>query len=164
VQFTDGSSAEVDAIIYCTGYKRVFPFFEQAFAERRQDSTSRWMQIVDPEQPNLFFVGFTNPGCAVMPLSEQQAIFVRDLLLDRFAAPSKEAMRQELAEAAKRMRQGEGFPAWYAQNLDCAAYVAALRRTAHDRQAQHTPGRAPGLGDRSRAGDLVEADQPVGVL
>lgn len=164
VHFTDGDSAEVDAIIYCTGYKRSFPFFEQSFAEKRQDSTSRWMQIADPERKNLFFIGFTNPGCAVMPMSEQQAIFVRDILLDRFAPPSPEAMRQELSDVSGRMRQGGEFPRWYAENIDCAAYVAALRRIARDRGLQHTPGAANGIRNRSNAAASVEEDHHVGVL
>lgn len=162
VRFTDQSSAEVDAIIYCTGYKRAFPFLEPSFAEKRQDSASRWMQIVDPDQANLFFVGFTNPGCAVMPMSEQQAIFIRDMLLSRFAPPSQAAMRQELAEVRTRMRQGEDFPRWYAENIDCAAYVGALRRAARDRRSDHSPGPSPGMRTRSGDSDPVEADQHVG--
>src|SRR5262249_51789736 len=120
IHFTDGSSAEVDAIVYCTGYKRIFPFFEQKFSERPQNSTSLWMQIVDPDRSKLFFVGFTNPGCAVMPVSEQQAIFVRDMLLDRFAPPSQQEMREELGGARKSMLQGHAYPGWYAENIDCA--------------------------------------------
>lgn len=162
IHFTDGSCAEVDAIIYCTGYKRIFPFFEQKFAERPQDSTSLWMQIVDPDRPSLFFVGFTNPGCAVMPMSEQQAIFVRDMLLDRFAPPSPETMREELDAASQEMQQGGKLPAWYADNIDCAAYVAALRSVARDRQSYHTPGAAPGTRDRSRPSTSAAADAHVG--
>jgi hypothetical protein len=73
-------------------------------------------------------------------------------------------MRQELAEVRGRMQQGVEFPRWYAENLDCAAYVAALRRVARDRQSHHTPGSAPGIRNRSSASVAVEADQDVGAL
>ncbi|MBS0383990.1 MAG: NAD(P)-binding domain-containing protein [Proteobacteria bacterium] len=160
VNFTDGSTAEVDAIVYCTGYTRIFPFFEQPFAQRPQDSTSLWMQIVDPDRPNLAFVGFTNPGCAVMPMSEQQAIFVRDMLLGRFSPPSSQQMRQELSEVRAQMEKGAAFPRWYAENIDCAAYVAALRRVARERRARND-GAIPAI--RNRPGSAAPAaDAEVG--
>ena len=31
VRFVDGSSEAIDAIIYCTGYKVTFPFFDEDF-------------------------------------------------------------------------------------------------------------------------------------
>ncbi len=161
VRFVDGSGAEVDAIIYCTGYKRIFTFFEGSLAERPQDSTSLWMQIVDPDRPNLFFIGFVNPGCGVLPVVEQQSIFVRDILLGRFAPPSGRAMRQELVDVAVRMGKGQDYPKWYGRNIDCVSYVAALRRTARERPAQYgvdTRYRNP---SRKRERDRAGAD--VGV-
>ncbi len=134
VRFADGSGVEADAIIYCTGYKRSFPFLNEALGEPVQDSTSAWMQIVDPANPNLFFVGFINPGCGVMPMVEQQAIFVRDILLGRTTTPSPAEMQQELADAREKIRAGKRFPRHYAHYLDCVTYVAALRRTARRRQ------------------------------
>jgi cation diffusion facilitator CzcD-associated flavoprotein CzcO len=135
VHFSDGSSTEADAIIYCTGYGRNFPFFEKSAVEPMQGSTSAWMQIVDPDRPNLFFVGFVNPGCGVMPVVEQQAIFVRDILLGEFAPPSKGAMRQELIEVAAQMSAGRRYPRHYGHYVDCVTYVAALRRTVRMRHA-----------------------------
>lgn len=134
VRFVDGSSVEADAIVYCTGYKRDFPFFEGAPVEGPKNSASLWMQIVDPERPNLFFVGFINPGCGVMPMAEQQAIFVRDMLLGRFTPPAKEAMRQELAAVSASMKKGGEIPRWYAHYIDCSTYVAALRKVARERR------------------------------
>ncbi|MGQ0533487.1 MAG: flavin-containing monooxygenase [Caulobacteraceae bacterium] len=137
VRFTDESTAEADAVIYCTGYKRKFPFLEGSLAERPQESTWAWMQIVDPDRPNLFFVGFVNPGCGVMPVVEQQAIFVRDILLGHFAPPPQRAMQQELADVAARMSAGKKYPRHYGHYVDCVTYVAALRRTARRRQARN---------------------------
>lgn len=150
VQFVDGSSVEVDAIIYCTGYKREFPFFEGTPVQGAKESTSLWMQIVDPERPNLFFIGFINPGCGVMPMAEQQAIFVRDMLVGRFAPPSREAMQEELSAARAIEKQGGKPPKWYSHYIDCSVYVAALRRIARERSEQR---KAP----RSREGSADRA-------
>jgi cation diffusion facilitator CzcD-associated flavoprotein CzcO len=139
VRFADGSAADADAIIYCTGYKRSFPFFDESLSERLRDSTSAWMQIVDPIYPNLFFVGFINPGCGVVPMVEQQAIFVRDILLGQCMLPSQAEMQQELADANAKIRAGKSFPRHYAHYLDCVTYVAALRRVARARQLDASP-------------------------
>jgi cation diffusion facilitator CzcD-associated flavoprotein CzcO len=137
VRFVDGTAVEVDAIIHCTGYKRDFPFFEGM--DGPKGNASLWMQIVDPDRPNLFFIGFINPGCGVMPMAEQQAIFVREILLGRLAPPTQEAMRQELGAVSKSMKEGGKIPRWYARDIDCSAYIAALRRVARERSL---PGRA----------------------
>jgi len=151
VTFTDGASVEADAIIYCTGYKRTFPFFEGPLAGRPQDSTSLWMQIVDPDRPNLFFVGFVNPGCGVMPVVEQQAIFVREMLTGRFAPPSQQEMQHELADVVARKDEGRDYPRWYSHYIDCVTYVAALRRAARAREAAGEADAArPTAGPRSR--------------
>ena len=134
VRFSDGSSVEADAVIYCTGYRRNFPFFENELANRAQDSTSAWMQIVDPNCPNLFFIGFINPGCGVMPMVEQQAIFVRDVLLGQISTPSCSEMQKELQDVRQTIHAGGRFPRHYAHYLDCVTYVAALRRTARKRR------------------------------
>lgn len=144
VRFADGSAADADAIIYCTGYKRSFPFFEASLTERLRDSTSAWMQIVDPIYPNLFFIGFINAGCGVVPMVEQQAIFVRDILLGQCTLPSPAELQQELAETCAKMRAGKRFPRHYAHYLDCVTYVAALRRVARDRRIDHAPTRLTG--------------------
>ncbi|WAR08277.1 GSOX1-like protein [Mya arenaria] len=62
VQFTDGSSAAVDSIILCTGYKALFPFLEGRL--RIEEKTSFYQSqlykgslFIPLAQSKLFFIG-----------------------------------------------------------------------------------------------------------
>jgi len=155
VNLKDGENIEADAVIWCTGYNRKFTFFDGAEADAIQDSVSLWMQIVHPTRPNLFHVGCVSAACAAMPLAEQQALFITDMVLGRFHPPSPRAMQAELAEARQLLAEGKA-PDWYAEDVQCNAYVAAIRRVA--KEAANAADRSPAVLARAKAtSQLVSA-------
>jgi cation diffusion facilitator CzcD-associated flavoprotein CzcO len=154
VFFTDGSVVEADAVIWCTGYKRSFPFFEGADAAWPQDGVSLWMQIVDPAKQSRMYVGCVSAAGSAMPLAEQQAIFIKDILTGRFTPPSTSTMNAELAKARVRVEAGHQWEA-YAAAIDSNLYVDALHRAAAtDVDASD---RAPAIKARAR---FVTTDAP----
>lgn len=51
VHFADGTTETIDLIIYATGYRVVFPFFDPAFLEVRDNYLPRYLHVVPPDHP-----------------------------------------------------------------------------------------------------------------
>ncbi|MBQ1541791.1 monooxygenase [Caulobacter sp. CCUG 60055] len=129
VRFEDDSVEEVDAIIYATGYKISFPFFDDPDlspdAEHRFPLFKRMMK---PEVPNLFFMGLAQPLPTLVNFAEQQAKLAAAYLTGRYRPPSP-------AEMARITRRDEAFhlgpyykAARHTIQVDFAHYCADLAK------------------------------------
>ena len=129
VRFEDDSVEEVDAIIYATGYKISFPFFDDPDlspdAEHRCPLFKRMMK---PEVPNLFFMGLAQPLPTLVNFAEQQAKLAAAYLTGRYRPPSP-------AEMARITRRDEAFhlgpyykAARHTIQVDFAHYCADLAK------------------------------------
>jgi thioredoxin reductase len=98
VHFVDGTSEQIDVIVYCTGYKITFPFFDPALIDAKDNEVSLFHRVVDPAHPGLYFIGLVQPLGAIMPLAEAQSEWVADLLEGRATLPSEAEMRSEIAD------------------------------------------------------------------
>jgi hypothetical protein len=92
VRFADDSVEEADVIVYCTGYKISFPFFDPAFISAPDNDLPLFMRVHMPDVDNVFFVGFVQPWGAIMPIAEMQAKWVGDYLRGTYALPDSAAM------------------------------------------------------------------------
>jgi dimethylaniline monooxygenase (N-oxide forming) len=76
VRFTDGTTAEVDTIITCSGYTAVFPFLDESVAAGT-DPRKWFKYIFYNTAPSLAFVGFARPLIGSIPgLAELQSRYV----------------------------------------------------------------------------------------
>lgn len=98
VHFVDGTAEKIDIIVYCTGYKISFPFFEASLLAALDNRVSLYHRVVDPDHPGLYFIGLVQPLGAIMPLAEAQSAWVADLLEGRATLPSDAEMRREIAD------------------------------------------------------------------
>jgi len=73
VIFGDGSSEQVDVIVYATGYRIVFPFMDTAHLNWRHDHPSLYLNVFHPEYDNLFVVGLIQPDSGQWGLEDYQA-------------------------------------------------------------------------------------------
>ncbi len=105
VRFADGSEEEIDLVVYCTGYKITFPFFDPEFLSAEDNRLSLYRRVASVDHPGLYFIGFIQPLGAIMPLAEAQSEWVADLLEGKGELPSAEEMRTEIAEAQKKMQK-----------------------------------------------------------
>jgi dimethylaniline monooxygenase (N-oxide forming) len=96
VHFTDGTAEQIDIIVYCTGYKITFPFFDTSVFDAKDNEISLFHRVVDPEHPGLYFIGLVQPLGAIMPLAEAQSEWVADLLEGHATLPSDAEMRREI--------------------------------------------------------------------
>jgi dimethylaniline monooxygenase (N-oxide forming) len=96
VRFADGSAAQADVIVYCTGYRVSFPFFDPGVLSAPDNDLPLWLRLVRPGENDLFFVGLLQPLGATMPLAEAQAKLSAAHLAGDYAFPPPGVMQAEL--------------------------------------------------------------------
>lgn len=126
--FTDGSVGEYDVVVYCTGYKVRFPFFDDQVVTAQDNHIDLYRRVVHPEHPGLFFVGLIQPLGAIMPLAEAQAEWVADLVTGAGALPSKREMRRQIAAYDKNLRKRYVASKRHTIQVDFHSYRAEMAR------------------------------------
>jgi cation diffusion facilitator CzcD-associated flavoprotein CzcO len=96
VHFVDGSQVEADAVIYCTGYKVSFPFFDPDFVSAPDNDLPLYLRMIKPGVPNLFFIGLCQPLGAIFPIAERQAVLCGEYLAGRYRLPDESEMNAEM--------------------------------------------------------------------
>ncbi len=114
VSFADGTTVEADVVVYCTGYKITFPFFDEQLISAPDNHIELFRRVFHPEISNVFFIGLLQPLGAIMPLAEAQGRWVGDYLLGDYALPSAAEMHAVIDADRAAMR---------------ARYVASKRHT-----------------------------------
>ncbi|MBX7167573.1 MAG: NAD(P)-binding domain-containing protein [Pirellulales bacterium] len=128
VRFVDGTTAEVDAVIYCTGYKVSFPFFDAQFLAAPGNDLPLFLRVFKPGLPNLFFIGLLQPLGAIFPLAALQAGLASDYLLGRYALPSVGAMQEQMQGERQRMFTRYVRSPRHTMQVDFDTYVRQLAR------------------------------------
>jgi dimethylaniline monooxygenase (N-oxide forming) len=103
VRFTDGTVEEVDTIVYCTGYKVTFPFFDEDFLSAPDNDLPLFRRVFHPEIDNVFFVGLMQPLGAIMPLAESQGRWIAAYLRGEYHLPEPGALRADMARERAKM-------------------------------------------------------------
>jgi thioredoxin reductase len=147
VFFTDGRSAEVDTVIYCTGYKVNFPFLDDQVVPTRDNRVDLYRRVVDPEHPGLYFVGLVQPLGAIMPLAEAQSEWVADLVSGDAALPSYDEMRRQIRIYDEKVRKRYVASKRHTIQVDFHSYLVEL---AKERRAGRARQSGPPDGLRSR--------------
>jgi thioredoxin reductase len=88
VEFVDGTRAPVDVVVYCTGYKITFPFFDSDFVSAPDNHIELFRRVFHPRYGDLGFIGLLQPLGSVMPLAEAQGQWLADYLRGRYALPA----------------------------------------------------------------------------
>ncbi|HEU4411559.1 MAG TPA: NAD(P)-binding domain-containing protein [Polyangiaceae bacterium] len=103
VRWADGRVEEADAIVYCTGYKVSFPFFDERFVAAPDNDLPLFRRVFKPGEPGLGFVGLVQPLGAIMPIAEAQGRWLADYLAGEYALPSEAEMRADMARERRAM-------------------------------------------------------------
>jgi cation diffusion facilitator CzcD-associated flavoprotein CzcO len=128
VRFVDGSSEEIDLVVYCTGYKMTFPFFDPKVVSAPDNRLPLYRRVVSVERPGLFFIGFIQPLGPIMPLAEAQCEWVADLLGGQAALPPAGEMKREIASEERRMRKRFVSSKRHTVEVDFHPYLREIRR------------------------------------
>ena len=138
VVFEDGTRRHVDVIIWCTGYRVTFPFFDEAFIAAPDNDLPLFRRVFKPGIPNLAFVGLLQPLGAIMPLADAQSKWIADLLLGRYALPSDGEMLDDIAREREAMFKRYVASRRHTMQVDFDEYLWQLGRERRrgERRAQ----------------------------
>jgi dimethylaniline monooxygenase (N-oxide forming) len=128
VRFVDGSEEEIDLVVYCTGYKISFPFFDPAVLSVRDNRIPLYRRVVSAERPGLYFIGFIQPLGAIMPIAEAQSEWVADLLQGKAELPSRVAMRRVIEREDRRMAKRYVTSKRHTIQVDFYPYLRTIER------------------------------------
>ncbi|PBC00518.1 NAD(P)/FAD-dependent oxidoreductase [Mesorhizobium sp. WSM3860] len=101
--FKDGSTATVNAIILCTGYKHHFPFMSDDLRLRtanRLATADLYKGVVYVHNPALFYLGMQDQWYT-FNMFDAQAWWVRDVILGRIKLPASK--NEMVADVEKRV-------------------------------------------------------------
>ncbi len=153
VFFVDGTSVEADAVIFCTGYKVTFPFFEPDFISAPDNDLPLYLRMFKPGLPNLFFIGLFQPLGAIFPATERQAQLCGELLAGRYRLPSIESMQQEIEADRQAMFARYVASKRHTMQVDFTPFMKRLAREV-------TEGAARSRAAQGRPEVLAQAAQP----
>jgi dimethylaniline monooxygenase (N-oxide forming) len=127
IRFGDGSEEEIDLVVYCTGYRITFPFFDPGVLAAHDNRLPLYNRVVSVEQPGLYFIGFIQPLGPIMPLAEAQAEWIADLLAGRASLPAAAEMKREIAAEERKMNRRFVTSKRHTVEVDFHPYLRQLR-------------------------------------
>ncbi|GBP65956.1 Senecionine N-oxygenase [Eumeta japonica] len=96
VIFADGSTEEIDDILYCTGYQYYYPFLDDSSGLERKllYLAPLYKNLVNIRHPTMMFMGLGVRGCVLVAI-HTQARYLAALFAGKFSLPSEEIMQKE---------------------------------------------------------------------
>jgi cation diffusion facilitator CzcD-associated flavoprotein CzcO len=145
VRFADGSEEPIDVIVWATGYKVTFPFFDPEFMSAPDNELLLYRRVFKPGVDNLFFVGLLQPLGALMPLAEAQGRWVASYLRGEYRLPARSEMEADMRREHERMRRRYVASKRHTMEVDFDDYLFAVRRElrAGARRARESGFRLP---------------------
>jgi len=103
VRFVDGRTEEFDTIIYATGYKISFPFFDKEFIDYSASvQIPLYRKMMHPDYANLYFIGMFQPQGCIWPLADHQAKIAASIIGGALKRPSN--LMQKIEKEIKSSR------------------------------------------------------------
>ena len=128
VFFVDGTAVEADVVVYCTGYKISFPFLAEEILSSDDNHVNLYRRVVSTEHPGLYFIGLVQPLGAIMPLAEEQAHWVADLVAGEVDLPPVAEMRAQIAAYDESLRRRYVASKRHTIQVDFHKYRSEIRK------------------------------------
>lgn len=88
VFFNDGSKAEYDVIVACTGYYISHPFFDPKFIDYSHGDVPLYLRMLHPQIENIYFIGLFQPLGCIWPGAELQSKLMASELAGTWKRPA----------------------------------------------------------------------------
>ena len=158
VVFEDGSSEEIDIIVYCTGYKVTFPFFDEDFISAPDNDLPLFRRVFKPGIDNLAFIGLLQPLGAIMPLAEAQGRWLASYLRGEYRLPPLPEMEADIRDERERMFRRYVASKRHTMQVDFDNYLYELGKELKAGAARaRAAGFALPVAARARAGAAAPA-------
>jgi dimethylaniline monooxygenase (N-oxide forming) len=128
VRFADGSEVEADVVVYCTGYKVTFPFFDPELIAAPGNDLPLFRRVFHPDIAGVYFIGLLQPLGAVMPLAELQSKWVCDHLAGGYELPPRAEMVADMEAERRAMFKRYVASKRHTMQVDFDDYVLAAQR------------------------------------
>jgi cation diffusion facilitator CzcD-associated flavoprotein CzcO len=156
VEFVDGSSVHADLVVYCTGYKITFPFFDEDFFAARDNELRLYKHLFHPTRRGLYFVGLIQPLGAIMPIAERQGDLIARHILGSYELPSVATMEKDIDQKKVAMRKRYVASKRHTIQVDYDDYMKELRKEMEAGAARVEAG-AAGAGAHVSSGTTAAA-------
>jgi hypothetical protein len=140
VLFEDGSEVEADVIVYCTGYRISFPFFDPEFISAPENDLPLYRRTFHPEIEGVYFLGLAQPLGAIMPMAEQQAKWIAALLRGEYVLPPAAEIGADIARVREAHARRFYRSRRHTMEVDFDEWMRDARREIR-RGAKRAPGR-----------------------
>jgi dimethylaniline monooxygenase (N-oxide forming) len=128
VEFADGSRERIDVVVYCTGYRISFPFFDPGFISAPDNRIALFRRALHPDIDNVFFVALVQPLGATMPIAEAQGRWIANELRGEYVRPSRSEMLRDIRAEDEAMRRRYVASKRHTIQIDFDDYLRALER------------------------------------
>jgi cation diffusion facilitator CzcD-associated flavoprotein CzcO len=128
VRFEDASVEHVDAIIYATGYKISFPFFDPDFISAPGNVISLYKRMFKPGLDDLAFVGLGQAIPTIFPFAECQSKLAARWLAGDWGLPSPAHMQAEIRRDERRFVRHYSSRPRHTMQLDYHVYHYDLEK------------------------------------
>ncbi|MDQ6819336.1 MAG: NAD(P)/FAD-dependent oxidoreductase [Actinomycetota bacterium] len=128
VRFEDGSTEQIDTIVWCTGYKVTFPFFDPTLISAPENDLPLYKRVFKPGIDNLCFSALLQPLGATMPLAEAQGRWVAAYLRGEYHLPPVAEMEAVTRREREQMRRRYVASKRHTMQVDFDRYLYDLRR------------------------------------
>ncbi len=128
VRFEDGSVEPFDAIIYATGYKITFPFFDSDFLSVADNQLPLFKRAFKPGIPNLMFVGFAQAVPSIIKFVEIQTRWLAAYAAGEYALPPVAEMERIMAKDQRHANAHYVTTKRHTMQVDTNLYEWDLRK------------------------------------
>ncbi len=104
VYFVDGKKEAFDTIIYATGYRITFPFFNKDLVDFSMlTHIPLYRKMIHPTLERLFFIGLFQPQGCIWPLADYQAKIAANIISGKLTIPRD--LNHHIDKEIKNIRQ-----------------------------------------------------------
>jgi dimethylaniline monooxygenase (N-oxide forming) len=128
VRFEDGSIEKIDVIVWCTGYKVSFPFFDEDFISAPDNDLPLYKRVFKPGIDNLAFIALLQPLGATMPLAEAQGRWIAAYLRGEYYLPPLPQMEASMRREREKMFKRYVASKRHTMQVDYDNYLYDLRK------------------------------------
>ncbi|KAJ3295097.1 hypothetical protein HK104_003029, partial [Borealophlyctis nickersoniae] len=130
VEFVDGHREKIDAVIYCTGFQRRFPFLPSLEMSGQSQPSAPFLalykRMIPISHPTLAFVGQIRAPLSLSIIVEMQARWIARLFADDIALPATDTMQAEVDKYAAWLRASVPGGQIKAPNVPALKYMDEL--------------------------------------